>query len=451
MVTTLDEDKQKAASPKQSAAGASTNATEAIDPSSFYGKSASDAIKRPAVPPSTPPALPRRQQGGVEPASTGSQTNDAPPYSFGGSSYREPEVIPDEEMQDLSSAANFQNAADTSGWGTETSSWGGNWETNTPYRPHAWGAAGDEQLMGGGGFGTEPPIDGRDQTSERRWWEPRGRPGPGMLPPMATDTLHNPNHSLVSVTVTPPDIVPDVKASSSGESVSASPSTQQTGSPKEGGHARTPSIVDSSPTPEEIREAVPHPHAYYCRRHNGWVILAWRTSNSLPYLIEAKLQRPLPVPRPWPVANCLAESHHAHNKTHHFHRYQKVVPAGTMTPAYTPRDWERPESSKRSRRRITFGSDDLDPEMVARAVAGDVQSQIQTQKATEARESEDAEMLLDLYKCCQCQVYALVSDVIPGVIPVKVVDAFTTERRSNPPPGKTELQSVHMAWETVLM
>lgn len=460
MVTTFDEDKQKATSPKQSATVADTKATDAINPSTFYGKSATDQKKYSTsyAPPSIPPALPRRQQQGLLAAPTGSQTSDINSYTFGGSSYREPEIIPDEEMQDISSAAKYQTSANAvQSWGSASPSWGGPaWDTN--YGANSWGAPGDEQLIGGG-FGTEPPIDGRDMTRERRWWDTdypgaKSSPGPGMLPPMVTDILHNPEHSLVSVMVKPPDITPDVKGSSSSGSISASTSAQQQQSPsKGGGHSRTPSTVDFlPPTPEEIREAVPHPNAYYCRRHNGWVILAWRTSSNLPPVIEQNLRLPLPPSREWSAHNCSAEIQFApQNKTHHFHRYQRVVDASTMTPSYAPREWERPESSKKSRRRITFGSNELDSDMVSRAVAGDVDSQLQTQKLTEAKEGEEARTLLDLYKCCQCHVHALVSDVIPGVIPVKVVESFTAERRSNPPPGKTDVQSLHTAWETILL
>ncbi|EJD03499.1 cysteine proteinase [Fomitiporia mediterranea MF3/22] len=309
-------------------------------------------------------------------------------------------------------------------------------------------------------FGAEPPIDGRDTTAERRWWDKNipswiQRPGPGMLPPLLADTLHHPDHSLVSVTVTPPDIsagaIPG-GSSSAGSSASNSPPPGSTS----GTHSRSSSAsIPAPPTAEELREAVPHPHAYYCRRHNGWVLLLWRTSSLLPPLAPSftnNLHPPLPdQDRRKLTQNCLESPvGRPQNKTHHFHRYEKAVDAAHISPKYSPRAWERAERSKQSRRRMTIGSDDLDSEVVAAAVSGDLQSERMTQMVTDAKEEEETHYLLDLYVCCQCSFYVVVSDVIPSVIPYKTLDGFVAEKNSHPSVGKTEQQSVHAAWETVI-
>lgn len=58
--------------------------------------------------------------------------------------------------------------------------------------------------------------------------------------------------------------------------------------------------------------------------------------------------------------------------------------------------------------------------------------------------------LLDLYICCQCSLYCVASDVIPGVISSKYVDEFVRNKKENPAPGKSVEESVMSGWETVL-
>lgn len=100
---------------------------------------------------------------------------------------------------------------------------------------------------------------------------------------------------------------------------------------------------------------------------------------------------------------------------------------------------------------MTIGSDDFDPMVVERAVEGDEQSEQLTQKVIDAKEEEETHILLDLCMCCQCSFYVVVSDVIPGVVPVKTLDAFVSEKQNNPPVGKSSQYSVHTAMETVMM
>ncbi|OCB86190.1 cysteine proteinase [Sanghuangporus baumii] len=463
----------------------------AVDPTSFYGTSSSVYNRQASFtsqevrnvqgninaqsPPRALPALPKRQNS----AMGSSHTKYLPPQTSFGGTYQEPTIdpinlYPSEPVPDLVQSSQFDPNAGSNVWPTtfndvtgRSSGWGN--EYNTRLSPaHTWGAEGDVRLIEDA-FAAEPPIDGRDLTMERRWWDLQvpgasGRPGPGMLPPRLVDNLHHPDHSLVTVTVTPPETLTGsapARGSGSGCGVgSAAPSSPKAtvGGSGSGSHSRSSSTsISPAPSAEELREAVPHPHAYYCRRHNGWVLLIWRSSSILPPLAPSFSNNPhAPLPdqnRRKTTTNCLEETPigRQQNKTHHFHRYEKAVDAAYMTPKYTPRSWERLERSKRSHRRMTIGSDDLDPMIVEQAVEGDEQSEQITQKVIDAREELETHNLLDLYVCCQCSFYVVVSDVIPGVIPIKTLDAFITEKQNNPPVGKSCQYSVHTAMETVMM
>ena len=72
--------------------------------------------------------------------------------------------------------------------------------------------------------------------------------------------------------------------------------------------------------------------------------------------------------------------------------------------------------------------------------------------------TEDAQMdvdheegegdLLDLYVCCQCSFYVMASDVIPGVVPAKMLEDLVKNKMENPPPDRSgevaALQSLEM-------
>ncbi|KAI9070249.1 cysteine proteinase [Trametes sanguinea] len=212
-------------------------------------------------------------------------------------------------------------------------------------------------------------IDGRDENEELRWFDPvvrALRPGPGVLPPLLADMLHDPDHALHSVSTQP----------------------------------RTPSATPHVPTADEVRTAIPHPNAYYCREHNGWVFLQWRSSTVLPPLVK-EFDPPLPdQTRRRRTTSCVGDGEQPFgpsNLTHHWHRYEKAVDASKLNPPYT-----------------------------------------------------HGELLLDLYLCCQCSMYCLVSDVIPGVIPAALVDEFTRDKLSHPALDKTPRATVIAGWETIL-
>ncbi|KAI6102677.1 hypothetical protein EDD16DRAFT_1696584 [Pisolithus croceorrhizus] len=159
--------------------------------------------------------------------------------------------------------------------------------------------------------GTVVDIDGRDLQEEENWWdasvrEKCKRPGPGVLPPYLAEMLHNPEHSLFSVSVTPPDIKPDVKSASTS---------------RDGGEA---GFNFDPPSKDDLIHAVPHPNAYYCQKHNG----------HRPYCPPlAKSFVPDPN-TPFPdlthrkrTSSCVGDTEQPFgpaNKTHHFHYYEKA-------------------------------------------------------------------------------------------------------------------------------
>jgi ubiquitin carboxyl-terminal hydrolase 25/28 len=57
---------------------------------------------------------------------------------------------------------------------------------------------------------------------------------------------------------------------------------------------------------------------------------------------------------------------------------------------------------------------------------------------------------LDLYVCCQCSFYVIASDVIPGVVPVKLLEDLVKNKIENPPPEKSGELAALIALETIL-
>ncbi|EKM61525.1 uncharacterized protein PHACADRAFT_85514 [Phanerochaete carnosa HHB-10118-sp] len=204
-----------------------------------------------------------------------------------------------------------------------------------------------------------------------------------MLPPLLAEVLHHPHHTLYSVSAS----APPPKAPSAA---SSPPPTAATSSP---------------PTADEIHTAVPHPHAYYCKEHNGWVLLSWCSSSVLPP-ISPTFKPTYAFPdqtRRKRTSSCIGDEEHSvgrANVTHHFHKYEKAVDARMLTTPFKRND------------------DELD--------------------------------LLDLYLCCQCSVYCLVSPVIPGVLPLRVLEDFVRDKLEHPPLGKTGEIAVVTGFETVI-
>lgn len=396
-------------SPPQPTSSTSTSKTPTtVSTASFYA--------------SKPPPLPSRKNVGSTHTKVIQPSTPPPVYdSLDASPFREPQLVEEEpivndSMPGLLPADNAHapwGPVDT--WNTDQTPWDSTGTWPQPY--------GESSSQG-------PRIDGWDKFEEEHWWDAsirdlHKRPGPGVLPPYLADLLHNPDHSLFSVSVDPPDFKP--LPSSSQESGDICPSFQP-------------------PSVDDLTYSIPHPNAYYCRKHNGWVLLQWRSSTMMPPLAKSFVLDPeTPFPdlaRRKRTTSCVGEGEQPFgqvNLTHHFHRYERAVDALKLDPAFRRSEWEISVQKKQKRRKVT--SLNLD------AISLDKMSD----DTMEDSPSEEEGDLLDLYVCCQCSLYCIVSEVIPGVIPVKYIEEFMRERWDNPAPTRNQEESVVSGLETFLV
>jgi ubiquitin carboxyl-terminal hydrolase 25/28 len=371
-----------------------------VTPATFYSTSNSVTAR-----PQQPPPLPaRRHQAGS------SFTN----YQQIDGEYREPELVQDDQTSRPAQTVP------------------GTWSTSTDIAP-AWGASRPEweptdvwhDAWNGGEYhdwgevtGRRVNIDGRVEEEELRWWDPsvrqtHNRPGQGILPTLLENYLHNADHTLFSVSASPPEVKPRHRSS---ESISHPPV--------------------NPPSADEVRRSIPHPNAYYCRKHNGWVLLLWKSSAIDPPLSKSYDGPPLPdITHRLRNHSCVGENPQSAtqvNKTHHFHYYGAAVDASKITTPFKRADWEHHPRTKSRRRKAVL----IDHSNLSTAADGSQQP-----------EGEP----LDLYVCCQCPLYCVVSDVIPGVIPQRTFDAFVKDRLDHPHLGKTPAMSLAAALDTILM
>jgi ubiquitin carboxyl-terminal hydrolase 25 len=375
----------------------------------------------------SPPPLPARPQSFIGT----SHTTYVPDASF-----REPElvsedknVLPDQHILDWAEQSTPQ-------WSTNEPFLG---ETQPSWPQDDWA---NTEATWGGGYTRDwsdaitmqrVEIDGRNEDEEINWWDPSvrekyNRPGPGFLPTQLETFLHDPDHSLYHVTATPPDLKPSHRHRSSP------PATEVLS------QSSTQPVLLPPPTPEEVRTAIPHPNAYYCRRHNGWVLLLWKSSSVEPPLAKSYLGPPLPdQARRRKTSSCIGEGAQPFgqmNKTHHFHLYKKAIDASKLNPPFLYDDWDAQRGMRQKRRNGIFeGSNSSSASLV------------EEERETEEEEGE----LFDLFLCCQCSFYCVASEIIPGVVPVKYFEDLTREKTQAPQVGKSPEVSVSIAWETILM
>ncbi|KAF8257126.1 hypothetical protein EI94DRAFT_1774612 [Lactarius quietus] len=301
------------------------------------------------------------------------------------------------------------------------------------------------------------PIGGRNDIEETRWWDAQvrefnARPGPGILPPVLADQLHNSEHTLFSVSVTPPDLKPPLPP------VPAPPQPEQSESPKRhrssdsgsslhgcssSAHTSAHASATWLPTAEDVHTAVPHPNAYYCRKHNGWVLLIRKSSSMHPPLANSFKGFLPDHSRRRSTNSCVSDGEQAlgpANVTHHFHAYERAVDARRLTHPFNASEWEHEERSKLRHRRMTLRGDDP-----TTATAELVQAVVEVE-----REDDEGD-LLDLYVCCQCSFYVIASHVIPGVIPVKLLEDLVKNKVENPPLDKSGELAALIALEMILM
>ena len=404
-----------------------------------------------------PPPLPTRpkQSGSGHTAYVAPQ--DPPRYgspAFNTSAgFREPELVDDGIQEDDSTVPDLIPHEDTANWSQNIKTpydLEGNWEgthwskehtdwSNMPNQNWAAGSAGQgmefDKLDYTNRTDQDFMIDGRVDHEETAWWNPNerekfNRPGPGILSPVLAEELHDPNHSLFSINVVSPPVFTVLSHTSKDQLSSASSSSDR------------PTV--QPPTEDEIRTAVPHPNAYYCPKDNSWVLLSWKSSSVIPPLARSFVNSPNTLPdqaKRRLTSSCIEEDHQfgKMNKTHHFHKYEKAVDSHKLTPPFRQDEWQIFENLKLKRRAGTIIPADLDINIVR--VDDDMED-------IEKKTGDDEGKLLDLYVCCQCSFYCVVSGVIPGVIPRKYIDEVIRDKRNNPPVGKTGDQAVVSALDT---
>lgn len=422
-----------------------------IPPSTFYGTT------QPQKPPL--PTRPSKPLGSAYTSYHAPSKATAPPRygspAFTGSpGFREPEFITEEPIdEDDDLPPDLIPPDEPHNWGSAEASW-----SQTQWPAGTWHdtTTSTTEWMRSGGYGdgsdyrrnTEVAIDGRRNFEEDNWWNPaererNNRPGPGMLPPILAEHLHDTNHSLFCVNVSSSNFMGQLTSSHSTSSlghhrehsISSTASSQST--------VHEPSPNAPPPTEDEIRTSVPHPNAHYCPRENGWVILSWKASSVSPPLAASFREDQFPLPdqnRRRKAHSCIDDVEHsfgAANKTHHFHKYPKAIDSHKLTPPLREDEWQSLENIKQKRRNGTIVMDEINVESLG--------------EAENPMDTESEGKLLDLYVCCQCSLYVVASGVIPGVIPRKHFEEFVRGKRNNPIVGKTGELSVVLSLETLLL
>ena len=439
-----------------------------IPPSTFYG---SQNQRQPPLP-SRPPAP------ALGSASTGHYTIQPSEKS----PFREPEPVPDESdqipaLEDYSTTQDgrpfvYDTPQESSWRSVDADPWpshsGGQYYGSTSDNPYAqtdryianappptW----DTYESGWNNASTQRSItiSGRTDLEEMHWWNPQiratyARPGRGILPPVLADRLHHPEHTLFSVAVTPPNLRPVPPPTTAQppplhpESPRQRRSTDSGSSSQSSQHPPAPTLWTLLPTAEEVRTAVPHPNAYYCRKHNGWVLLIWKSSSVNPPLSRS-FKGALPDYGRRKVTNtCIGDAEQPFgpsNVTHHFHVYERAIDARRLTHPFNASEWENEERSKLRHRKMTLRGDES-------TTAGTVLEQAPDDIRMAVDPEEGEGDLLDLYVCCQCSFYVIASGVIPGVVPVKLLEDLVKNKMENPPPDKTGELAALVTLETIL-
>ncbi|KIY50469.1 cysteine proteinase [Fistulina hepatica ATCC 64428] len=420
----------------------------AIPPATFYG---TKAPALPLLPRSTNPIVGKTDSLGSGHTVYAVDPTSPPPSYTSTSAYREPELVQDEPMDSEIPPLMPSPAYETGTWGNTSR---GGWDTGE--NTIDWGASqsNDAWNVNPSAMSWEAPtpnysvqksllpdIDNRDLEEEENWWDRDRcltRPGPGFLPPVLVEDFHDVEHSLFSVSVDPPNTESSSSSSSSSSSTVGSPYASSSSASQ----GDTP-----PPTEEQTHTAVPHPNAYYCPRENGWVLLSWKSSSVAPPMAQSYTSQLHPYRLPDQshrrrTTSCVGDQAQPFgrqaNATHHFHKYARAIDAHKLSPPYRRPEWNIDEKRKRGR---------------AAVVNEDTPQWRVESEQTETLEG-DVQMegkLLDLYMCCQCSLYVVASDFIPGVIPIDVWDKFIAEKRNNPPVGKNGETSVVNAVETIIL
>ncbi|KAF8336537.1 uncharacterized protein EI90DRAFT_3287565 [Cantharellus anzutake] len=257
---------------------------------------------------------------------------------------------------------------------------------------------------------TEPPPD---------WWDAKHaafteyRPGPGQLPSLVTANIFaEPLYRCGVISVpTPPDR-------------------------KEGTHGPDPRY--SASKLDDVRNCLPE-HLFYNFKSHGWVFVNVAQDEALSVPLREIPGKPYPsdVGRAL-YANCTARPGFSQlvyediSIHHHFHAY----PGATDVPPLL-------SAAFSSLHEASFQSS-----AGASGRGGNNANNANTPSTT--ADLASATIRADLYVCALCQVYVVVSGVIPAIIPRDVLDTLVLSRSSNPPLGKTPQQSVIAALELLV-
>ncbi|KAF8529679.1 hypothetical protein BU17DRAFT_79749 [Hysterangium stoloniferum] len=401
-------------SPNVSPASSASSSSKTVTPNSFYGH--------------PPPTLPRRTPAGssyttfhyIQPYKPEEATEPSPPLydtaaTLSEAKWRSPELIQDVELDE--SMPSLVSA--------EPEEWESRGRSSVINDLQSWSQAStDAGWFLPGDNSSLVKIDGRNMQEELSWWDNEviiqaRRPGPGILPTLLAEKLHDSEHSLFIVSVTQPEFSALPCASSPATSASPS-STPPTSS--------SPPATFRPPSREEVHESVPHPNALYCRKENGWILFLARKSSNLPPLAQSFLDKHPGVLFPNPALRQATRSCTTNNPydvqknlTHHYHCYPASVSSLSLNPPFSP-SWKTQDQ---------FG----------RLEAADQMEGVE--------QTGEDDILLDLYVCCQCSMFVLCSDLIPGVIPAHHLDDLARER-SEHPVGLSRADAVIQAIDTTI-
>lgn len=435
-------------------------------------------------------------------------TTDPPPLTTNqpNEGYRPPEAVPNSEPAFTGDAGgSWRDPPNNDTWviNQATSVWdkGTNsptgWPNNNDWSDteRRWGEVppNTEDWGNLGVLGADDPW--RDNSD--KWWDKdlqrtQRKPGPGMLAPRAIEIMHDSDHILYEVSisgdpgpelsaVTPPKPsvppagalnAPSPSAPATPIPAVTAPATAATAGATELAPEPVAEVIPHVlPTTEELRDAIPHPSALFCRRHFGWFIMSITTASATASHLgthwcsdpdKEAIFDTLPNPQLRTEKDCLeretspskASLYGAINwsaekepKMHHFHVYRNVVAGSGLYPPL--------------KRQIPTGSSSLagpssnpsgDVEMTSESQVSEVDNT--TGAASESSwDKAPTEEHLDLYMCCQCKTQVLCSPdggVIPCIVPADAIEGFVKERASQPKPGQTPEQSTFSSLEMLL-
>lgn len=352
--------------------------------------------------------------------------------------YREPELVANSPP---SSVPELVDASQEMGWNTV----GPTWDDTPPSQD--WGqpsnlgsATGKDGFAGwGGGMdGQWVALDSGDHWWDRARLASDPKPGSGVAPPGLAIRLHPTSRTTAGSE--DQNIIWRVSVSP----VINLPVDEKLGEP-----------TAKQPTPEQVLRSIPHPHALFRELDNAWVYYEFRQSLNLPANMVLRPAHAKPsassssssppssdIPKTLPAqeqrrewVNCLDEKPRDARmnrwdrapqakdfRTHHFHQYPKSVRGSTLDPPFTRSAYLFPSSSS--------SSPNIDV-------------------------SEENEVWLDVWVCCQCHAHIICSGakddsgIVPGVINPRVMRRLVNDRQSNPVPGTESVESVLFALETL--